>query len=126
MPRLVLKANQIGAEAVVAGERFAGVLQHGLTALSGIVALKPSPFLRRSRLSVSRPPSLPGVPVISCWCGGSKRVRLIGEKLAIFSEGGTYRQTDLMIPPRPAYDKRRRSGRFRQLWNVQGRAEGSR
>jgi hypothetical protein len=129
MPRLVLKANQIDAEAVVAERRFAGVLQHGFTALSRIVALKRSPLLQRSHLSVPRPPLLLGVLVISCWCGGSKRAKLVGEKLAIFSEAGADTQTELVIPPRTAYDKRCGSGRFRfgrQLLNVQGRAEDSR
>ena|ERR1022692_1382108 len=129
MPRLVLKANQIHAEAVVAEQRFAGVLQHGFTALSRIVALKPSPLLQRSHLSVPRPLLLLGVQVISCRCGDSTRAKLVGEKLAIFSEAGADTQTELMIPPRPAYDKRRGSGQFRfgrQLWNVQGRAEDSR
>src|SRR5271157_1304384 len=84
MPRLVLKANQIHAEAVVADQRFAGVWQHGFTALSRIIALKPSPLLQRFHLSVPRPTLLLGVQVVSCWCGGSPR--LVGEKLAIFSE----------------------------------------
>jgi hypothetical protein len=109
MPRLVLKANQIDAKAVVAEQRFAGVLQPGFTALSRIVA--------------------PGVLVISCWCGGSESAKLVKEKLAIFSEAGADTQTELMIPSRPAYGKWRGSGRFlfgRQLWNVQGRAEDSR
>jgi len=129
MPRLVLKAHQIDAEAVVTAQRFAGVLQHGFTALSWIVALKPSPLLQRSHLRVPRPPLLLGVLVISCWCGGSKKAKLVGEKLAILSETGADTQTELMIPPRPAYDRRRGSGRFRfgrQLWKVQGRAEDSR
>ena len=124
-----LKANQIDAEAVDAEQRFAGVLQHRITALSRIVGLKPSPLLQRSRLSVPRSPLLLGVLVLSCWCGGSERAKLVGEKLVIFSEAGADTQTELMIPPRPAYDKRRGSGRFqfgRQLWNVQGRAEDSR
>ena len=129
MPRLVLKAIQIGAEPVVAEQRFAGVLQHGFTALSRMVGMKRSPLLQRSHLSVPRSPLLLGVLVISCWCGGSERAKLVGEKLAIFSEAGADTQTELMIPPRPAYDKRHASRRFqfgRQLWNVQGRAEDSR
>jgi hypothetical protein len=108
MPRLVLKAIQIGAEPVVAEQRFAGVLQHGFTALSRMVGLRPSPLLQRSHLSVRRPPLLPGV--------------------LVFSEAGADTQTELMIPP-PAYNKRRGSGRFRfgrQLWNVQEHAKESR
>ncbi|MCU1238818.1 MAG: hypothetical protein JWP63_6785 [Candidatus Solibacter sp.] len=107
MPRLVLKANQIDADAVVAERRFAGILQRGFTALSRIVALKPSPLLQRSHLSVRRP-LLPGV--------------------LVFSEAGADTQTELMIPP-PAYNKGRGSGRFRfsrQLWNVQQHAKESR
>ena len=107
MPRLVLKANQIDADAVVAERRFAGILRRGFTALFRIVALKPSPLLQRSHLSVRRPPLLPGV--------------------LVFSEAGADTQTELMIPP-PAYNKRRGSGRFRfgrQLWNVQEHAKES-
>jgi hypothetical protein len=81
MPRLVLKANQIDAEAVVA-----------------------------EQLRVPRPPLLPGVLVISC-------------------EAGPDSQTDPMIQPRPAYDKRCGSGRFRfgrQLWNVREHGKESR
>jgi hypothetical protein len=127
MPRLVLKANQIDAEAVVAEQRFVDALPHGSTALSRIVALKPSPVLQRSHRRVPRPPLLLDVLVTGCWRGGSKRAKLVGEKLAIFSEAGADTQTELMIPP-PAYNKRRGSGRFRfgrQLWNVQEHAKES-
>lgn len=129
MPRLVLKANQFDAEAVVAERRFAGVLPHGSTAPSRIVVLKPSPVLQRSHRRVPRPPLLLDVLVTGYWCGGSKGAKPVGEKLAIFSEAGADTQTELMIPPRPPYDKRRGSGRFRfglRLWNVQRRAEDSR
>ena len=108
MPTLVLKANQIDADAVVAERRFPGNLQRGFTALSRIVPLKPSPLLQRSHLCVRRPPLLPGV--------------------LVFSEAGSETQTELMIPP-PAYNKRRGSGRVRfgrQLWNVQEHAKESR
>ena len=110
MPRLVLKANQIEAEATVAERRFAGALPHGFTALSRIVALKPSPVLQRSHRRVPRPPLLLDVLVTGCWCGGSKRVKPVGEELAIFSEAGADTQTELMIPPRPAYDTAAREG----------------
>ena len=129
MPKLVLKANQIDAEAVVAERRFAGVLPHGSTRLSRILPLKPSPVLQRCHRRVPRPPLLVGVLVLSCWSGGSKRAKLVGEKLAIFSEAGADTQTELTFPPRPPYDKRRGSRplRFgRQLWKRQGRAENSR
>jgi len=130
MPRLVLNANQIDTEAVVAEPWFAGVLQHGFTALSRIVALKPPQLLQRSHLSVPRPPLLLGVLFISCSCGASKRAKLVGAKLAIFSEAGADTQTTgLLIPPRPPYDERRESGRFRfgrQLGEAQERGNGSR
>lgn len=102
MPKLVLR-GKIGAEGAVAEQRFAGAM----------------PW----------PPLLPGVLLFSCWYEGSRRAKLAGEKLAIFSEAGADTQTGLMIPPRPAYDKRRGSGRFRfgrQLWNVREHAKESR
>jgi hypothetical protein len=105
---------------------LAGILQHRFTALSRIVVLKPSPLLQRSHGSVPRPPLLLRVPVTGCWCGGSKRAKLAREKLAIVSEAGADTQTELVIPPRTAYDKRCGSGRFRFGRNVQGRAEASR
>jgi len=129
MPRLVLKANQIDAEAVVAERRSVGVLPHGSTALSRIVALSSAPVFQRSHRRVPGPPLLLDVPVTGCWCGGSKRAKPVGEKLAILSKAGADTQTELMIPPWPPDDKRRGSGRFRfglRLWNVQGRAEDRR
>ena len=126
MPRLVLKANQIDAEAVVAERRFAGVLPHRSTVLSRIVALRPSPVLQRSHRRGLRPALLLDALVTCCWCGGSKRAKPVGEKLAIFSEAGAHAQTELMTPPRPPYDTRRGSGRIWRLWNVQRRAEDSR
>ena len=129
MPRLVLKANQIDAEAVVAERPFAGNLPHGSTAPTRIVVLKPSPVLLRSHRNVPRPPLLLDVLVTGCWCGGAKRAKPVGEKLAIFSEARADTQTELMIPPRAPFDTRRGSGRSRfgrRLWNVQRRAEDSR